>query len=140
MSASSDSKTHPKKSHMAEIPRMEWIISAVGLAIVVLAISVLIYEAVAGDKSPPDVKLTVETISPLRNGFLVKIRAENEGGEPAARVQVKAELLEEDKVLEESDTQFEYLPPHSSRDAGVFFTTDPNHGEVRLRAHGYEEP
>ena len=137
MSASSD---RPEKPPTAEIPRVEWIISGLGLLLVIFAVSVLFYEAVAGDKSPPDVKLTVLVIEPLRNGYLVKLRAENEGGEAAARVQVKAELVKDNETLEESDTQFEYLPPHSSRDAGVFFSSDPRAAEVRLKAHGYEEP
>jgi len=140
MSASSDGQSRGKKSHAADIPRVEWIAGGFGLLIVALALSVLLYEAVAGDRSPPDVKLTVESMEPLRNGFLVKVRAENEGGEPAARVSVKAELMQAAEVLEESETQFEYLPPHSSRDAGVFFTRDPRAGEVRLKARGYEEP
>lgn len=140
MSASSDSTSRAKKSHASEIPRVEWIVGGIGLLIVALAIGVLLHEAVAGDKSPPDVKLTVQAIEPLQNGFLVKVRAENEGGEPAARVAVKAELIEDAQVAEESETQFEYLPPHSSRDAGVFFTRDPRQGEVRLKALGYEEP
>lgn len=140
MSASSESNGGTKKSHAAEIPRVEWIVGAIGLLIVTLAFSVLLYEGAAGDKSPPDVKLSVQTIVPLRNGFLVKVRAENEGGEPAARVAVKAELIKHAQVAEESETQFEYLPPHSSRDAGVFFSGDPREGEVRLKALGYEEP
>ena len=139
MSASSESKSGPTKSQATDIPRVEWIVGGIGLLIVMLTIAVLLYEAVAGDKSPPDIKLTVKSIESLRNGFLVTVRAENEGGEPAARVAVKAELMEEAKVTDESETQFEYLPPHSSRDAGVFFTRDPRDGEVRLKALGYEE-
>lgn len=140
MTTSSESNSADKKSHASEIPRLEWIVSLLGLALVVLAVTLLLYEAVAGDKSPPDIKLTVQAITPLKNGFLVKVRAFNEGGEPAARIAVKAELLEDAQVAEESETQFEYLPPHSSRDAGVFFKNDPLQGEVRLQALGYEEP
>lgn len=140
MAPSSESNSGKKKSHAAEIPGVEWVFGGVGLLIVALAISVLLYEALAGDRSPPDVKLTVRAIEPIRNGFLVKVRAENEGGEPAARVAVKAELMQGAEVAEESETQFEYLPPHSFRDAGVFFTRDPREGQVRLKASGYEEP
>lgn len=140
MNDSSRSSSGAKKSHAAEIPRAEWVFGGLGLLIVLGALSVLVYEGLAGDKSPPDVKLTVRGLEPLRNGFLVKIRAENEGGEPAARVAIKAELMKGAELLEESETQFEYLPSHSSGDAGVFFTSDPREGEVRLKALGYEEP
>jgi len=140
MKASSEKKNAAKKSHVADIPLVEWIIGAVGMVIVVTAVGVLLREALAGDKSPPDVKLTVHAIAPLRNGYLVKLRAENEGGEPAARVGITVELVEKSKVVEAAETQFEYLPAHSVRDAGVFFARDPREGELRLQVHGYEEP
>lgn len=136
----SNEPTAARKSHTADIPLLEWIIGGIGLLIVAATVAVLVHEAVAGDNSPPDVKLTVEAMRPLRNGYLVKVRAENEGGEAAARVPVEVELVSQAKVIETSDTQFEYLPAHSVRDAGVFFTQDPREGELRLRARGYEEP
>jgi len=108
--------------------------------VVMSAIGVLIYEEVAGNKSPPDVKLSVEAITPLRNGYLVKVRAANEGGEPAARVPITVELRSEGEEVETREIQFEYLPAHSIRDAGVFFSADPRQGELRLEASGYEEP
>lgn len=135
-----DKKSRKKNSHIADIPLVEWIIGAVGLLIVVGAIGVLIYEAVAGDKSPPDVKLTVQAITPQRNGYLVKVSAENEGGQTAARVSIKAELIAQEQAIEVAETTFGYLPAHSVRDAGVFFTRDPRQGKLRLRAVGYEEP
>jgi len=138
MSTSKNSR--PKKSHFAEIPLPEWIVGAIGLLVVVLAVGVLVYEAVGGDKTPPDVKLRVQSIAALRNGFLVKVEAENEGGKPAARVPVQAELVQAGQVSETAEVQLEYLPAHSSREAGVFFTQDPRQGEVRLRALGYEVP
>lgn len=140
MSDSSDRKSPSKAGAADDIPLLEWAIAVLGLAIVISVVGVLIYEAVAGDKSPPDVKLTVQSIAPLQNGFLVKVRAENVGGEPAARVSITAELWEQSKVVESSETQFEHLPPHSFREAGVFFQRDPRPNEIRLRALGYEEP
>ena len=110
------------------------------MLLVAAVVAVLVFEAVSGDKSPPDVKLAVQTIVPLRNGHLVKVRAENEGGQPAARVAIVAELVQDAQVIETGETQFEYLPAHSTREAGVFFTRDPRRGELRLRARGYEEP
>lgn len=140
MSASSERKPTSKKGAAADIPLLEWVIGVVGVAIVIGVVGVLLYEAVAGDKSPPDVKLTVKSTAPLQNGFLVKVRAENIGGEPAARVSITAEVWEQSKVVESSETQFEHLPPHSFREAGVFFQRDPRPNEIRLRALGYEEP
>jgi uncharacterized protein (TIGR02588 family) len=140
MTNSPDRKSRAKSGAAAEIPLLEWVIGGLGLAIVIAVVVVLVYEAVAGDKSPPDVKLTVQSISALQNGFLVKVRAENIGGEPAANVSIIAEVWEKSKVLESSNTQFAHLPPRSAREAGVYFQRDPRPNEIRLRAVGYEEP
>lgn len=140
MSVHSPRKSRPQNSTAVDIPLLEWVIASVGLAIVIAVVGVLIYEAVAGDRSPPDVKLTVQSVRPVQNGFLVKIRAENIGGEPAARVSIAAEVWAQSKVVESRETQFEHLPPHSSREAGVFFQRDPRPNEIRMRALGYEEP
>lgn len=136
-----DDRAQPaKKARPPEIPALEWVISGIGLVIVAAAIGVLLYEAIAGDKSPPDVKLNVQSIAQRESGFLVKVRAENIGGEPAAQVDVSAELVEQGKVVETNGTQFDHLPPRSEKEAGVFFKRDPRQGEIRLRAHGYQEP
>ncbi len=140
MNRQSDSQQRAKNGEASEIPFLEWIVGALGVMIVAAAVGVLLYEAIAGDKSPPDIKLTVQTTVQRQNGFLVKIRADNIGGEPAARVEITAELLESGKVVEASGTQFEHLPPRSAHEAGVFFQRDPRHVEIRLQARGYEDP
>ena len=114
--------------------------SGLGLLIVAGAVGVLLYEGIAGDQSPPEIALSVQSIDRQQNGFLVKIRAENMGGEPAARVDILVELTEGAKVVETSGTQFEHLPPRSKRDAGVFFQRDPRLAEIRLQTKGCEAP
>ena len=42
--------------------------------------------------------------------------------------------------VETSDTTIEYVPPHSERKGGLFFTSDPRQHELRLRAKGFEQP
>ena len=140
MSVHSRRKPRPQNSTSADIPLLEWVIASGGLAIVIAVVGVLIYEAVAGDRSPPDVKLTVQFVAPLQNGFLVKIHAENIGAESAERVSVTTEVWEESKVVQSSETPLDHLPPHSFREAGVFFQRGPRPSEIRLRALGYEEP
>ena len=124
----------------SKIPTLEWVVSGLGLLIVAGAVGVLLYEGIAGDQSPPEIALSVQSIDRQQNGFLVKIRAENIGGEPAGRVDILAELTEGAKVVETSGTQFEHLPPRSKRDAGVFFQRDPRLAEIRLQTKGYEAP
>jgi len=100
----------------------------------------MFYKAIAGDSTPPDVKAEVQSILSMRNGYLVKIRAINQGGTTAEGLIIEGELRNNNQSVEISDTTIEYLPAHSEREGGLFFTTDPRNYELRLRAKGYEKP
>ena len=117
-----------------------WSIGFLGLAMVLGSIGFMLYEAVAGDRSPPDVTLHVNSILPTRNGYLVKFRAVNEGGSTAEGVTVEGELVNATGVIEISNTILEYVPSHSEREGGLYFRSDPEQYELRLRAKGYEKP
>jgi uncharacterized protein (TIGR02588 family) len=71
---------------------------------------------------------------------LVEFRALNEGGRTAAGLTIEGELRNGTKVVESSDTTLEYLPSHSERSGGLFFTADPREYQLELRAKGYETP
>lgn len=117
-----------------------WGIALVGLAMVVGSIGFMLYEAAAGDPSPPDVTVRVDLILPTRNGHLVKFRVVNEGGSTAEGLTVEGELRNGIESVETSNTTIEYVPSHSEREGGLYFTLDPKEYELRLRAKGYEKP
>ena len=123
-----------------EAPLWMWGIAFLGLALVLGSIGFMLYEAAAGDSSPPDVTVRVDSILPTRNGFLVKFRAVNEGGSTAEGLTVEGELRSGGEGLETSDTTIEFVPSHSEREGGLYFTLDPRQHELRLRAKGYEKP
>src|SRR5687767_5251870 len=117
-----------------------WGIALLGLALVLGSIVFMLYEATAGDSSPPDVSVRVDSILPARNGFLVEIRVVNEGGSTAEGLTVEGELRNGTESVEISNTTIEYVPSHSEREGGLFFTLDPRQYELQLRAKGYEKP
>ena len=123
-----------------EAPLWMWAIGVLGLALVLGSIVFMLYEAVAGDSSPPDVTVRVDSILPTRNGFLVEFRVVNEGGSTAEGLTVEGELRNGTERLETSNTTIEYVPSHSEREGGLFFTSDPRQYELQLRAKGYEKP
>jgi uncharacterized protein (TIGR02588 family) len=125
---------------LKEAPPWMWGIALTGLALVLGSIAFALYEAAAGDSSPPDVTVRVDAILPTRNGFLVEFRAVNEGGSTAEGLTVEGELRSGAESLETSDTTLEYVPAHSERKGGLFFTSDPRRYELRLRAKGFEQP
>ena len=68
------------------------------------------------------------------------VAALNEGGSTAEGVVVEGELRNGTELIEQSRIEIEFLPPHSRKRAGLFFSRDPKQFELRLRPHGYEEP
>jgi uncharacterized protein (TIGR02588 family) len=122
------------------IPLWEWIVAAIGLVLVASVIGFLLYEAIAGSRLPPDVKLSVDSVVQIRNGFLAKITAVNEGGITAEGVDIEGELKRGTETIERSRTTIDYLPPRSEKKAGLFFTQDPRQLDLQVRSFGYEEP
>ncbi|HEV2132090.1 MAG TPA: TIGR02588 family protein [Longimicrobiaceae bacterium] len=122
------------------IPFWEWVAAAVGAVLVIGSIGFMLYEAVAGDDSPPAIAIQVDSILPVESGYLVMIRTRNEGGSTAAGVTVEGELKGDTGKIETSETTVDYVPPHSERHGGLFFTQDPRRYTLELRAKGYQEP
>jgi uncharacterized protein (TIGR02588 family) len=117
-----------------------WGIAVLGLVLVLGSIGFMLYEAAAGDSSPPDVTVRVDSIRPTQNGFLIEFRAINEGGTTAQGLTVEGELRNGADSVETSNTTIEYVPSHSERAGGLFFKSDPRQYELLLRAKGYEKP
>ena len=129
-----------EQEKIKDAPLWMWGIALLGLAMVLGSIGFMLYEAAAGDSSPPDVTVRVDAILSTRNGFLVKFQAVNEGGSTAEGLTVEGELRKGTESVETSNTTLEYVPSHSEREGGLFFTVDPRRYELQLRAKGYEKP
>jgi uncharacterized protein (TIGR02588 family) len=133
-------KPRHDQEKLDDAPLWMWSIGLLGLVLVLGSIGFMLYEAAAGDSSPPDVMVDVQEILPIQNGFLVEFRVINEGGRTAAGLIVEGELRDGTEIVEASDTTIEYVPSHSEREGGLFFTQDPRQYELQLRATGYETP
>ena len=128
------------QGNIKDAPLWMWGIGLLGLVLVLGSIGFMLYQAAAGDSSPPDVTVRVGSILPIRNGFLGEFRAINEGGSTAEGLTVEGELRKGTESVETSNTTIEYVPSHSEREGGLFFRSDPRQYELRLRATGYEKP
>ena len=133
-------KAEKKPAKINSAPPWMWAIGLLGLVLVLGSIAFMLYEAAAGDSSPPDVTVKVESIAASRNGFLVRFSVINEGGSTAEGLTVEGELRKGTQSIEISNTTIEYVPSHSQREGGLYFTSDPNQHELRVRAKGYEKP
>lgn len=123
-----------------DIPLLEWIVGAVGFVLVTAVIVFVLYEAITGSQSPPDIRVSVRSVLPLRNGYLVNLEAVNQGGATAAGVVLEAELRQGSELFERSHVTLDYSPPGSAKRAGLFFTRDPRQFDLQVRALGFEEP
>jgi uncharacterized protein (TIGR02588 family) len=129
-----------QQTKIKDAPMWMWGIALLGLALVAASIGFMLYEAAAGDASPADVTLQVDSTLPTRNGYLVKFRAVNTGGSTVEGLTIEGTLRNGSGTLETSDTVLEWLPAHSEREGGLFFTSDPRQHQLQLRAKGYENP
>lgn len=120
--------------------RLEWLVAALSLVLVLGTVGFLFYQALFGETTPPDISLQVVAIVPSSGGYLVTVQAQNRGGETAAELVVEGELLSAGETLETSELTFEFVPAHSSREGGLFFRHDPAGGRLELRAKSYREP
>lgn len=125
---------------LKDAPLWMWGIGVLGLVLVLGSIGFMLYEAAAGDSSPPDVTIRMDSIRPTQNGFLIEFRAINEGGTTAQGLTVEGELRNGTDSVETSNTTIEYVPSHSERAGGLFFKSDPRQYQLQLRAKGYEKP
>ena len=121
-------------------PPWEWAVALFGLVLVLGSIGFLAYQVVAGDDSPPDVLIRADAILPVKSGYLVQVRAVNQGGSTAAELRIEGTLRGESGSVETSETVIDYVPAHSHRKGGLFFTQDPRQFTLQLRAKGYAEP
>ena len=138
-----EEKSEDKKQEQderKETPVWEWIIAVAGLILVVGAVGLTFYRAMTEDKTPPQLKIEVDSIEPNGSGYLVKFTVKNTGNQTAAAVAVEGELKTETETVETSGATVTYSPANSKRRGGLFFTKDPQQFQLQIRVTGYEEP
>ena len=120
-------------------PVLEWVAAAVGLVVLVATIGFVGSEALRPDDTPPQIVVERLGIEVTPSGYLVRVRAINRGGSPAAQVLVEGELKGEGEI-QTAEASFDFIADHSSREGGLVFEGDPRRGELTLRAKGYAAP
>lgn len=129
-----------KVKENTEPPVWEWILAAVGLALVLVAIGATLYRAMTQEASPPSFETTVQSVTASPNGFVVAFRVKNTGSQTAAAVNIEADLMRAGEKIETGTASLSYVPAHSEREGGLFFRNDPRSFELEIRALGYEKP
>jgi uncharacterized protein (TIGR02588 family) len=120
--------------------RWEWAAAAVGSILVAAIMGYMIYFGVTEHGKVPEIEIQVAEIAPSSSGYVVRLRAVNRGGATAAALRIRGELRRGDAVVEDADTELDYVPPHSERTASLIFRNDPGSGEFRIAPTSYTDP
>jgi uncharacterized protein (TIGR02588 family) len=136
------SKANPDEHRVkpeARTPWLEWVSSGVGLLLVLVVFGLIGWQAINDASEPPAIAVDVGNVTPVPGGFRVEFRARNTGGSAGAQVEIEG-VLSGGGADEISRVVFDYVPGHSVRRGGLFFTHDPRIGHLSLRARGYSAP
>jgi uncharacterized protein (TIGR02588 family) len=123
-----------------KIPWPERLTALAGFLIFVATIGILAYEGLTRNGDAPAISVHVESIVDQPTGYLARIVARNSGGATGAEVQIVGELMQGNKVVEESTATFSFVPDGAERRGGLFFQNDPRLHTLNVRATGYEDP
>lgn len=118
---------------------LEYVVAAIGLLFVIAAIGFMSYKAFTHGDQPPMISLRVVQVERSSGGYLVSIEARNTGDDTAAELGVEGTVERPGQEPETSETTFDYLPPDSVREGGLFFSENPG-GALTLRVLSYREP
>jgi uncharacterized protein (TIGR02588 family) len=93
-----------------------------------------------GATLPPVITVEVENVAQVEDGYRVLFRARNIAGEAAAQVEIEGKISTAGADAETSRVVLDYIPGHSTRQGGLFFTRDPRSGALTVRATGFADP
>jgi len=123
------------------VPVLEWIASAVGLALMLAIIGFIGWEAYQGTGGePPMIEVRAEKVLAAGGGWVVEFVAINRSPSTAAAVQIEGTLNRDGREVATSQTTLDYVPGRSERGGGLFFEEDPGAHELSLRSLGYAKP
>lgn len=120
--------------------RVEWVVGIACTVVVLTAVGYLFHQALIGPSLPPMVAVQVERVLPMPGGYLVEIRAVNEGSSTASDLMVEGALMRDTTVVEKSNATLDFVPAGTARDGGLFFTRDPRQYRLEVRPTGYDRP
>ena len=130
-----------KKKQKLEKNWFEWIVFAVGLALVLSTLAYLAYDAATITDAPPSIEVSAGEPLQRPHNFIVPVTLINHGDQTAEGVVVEVTLESAGEEKERSELTVAFLPRGSTRKGWVAFQTDPRTVErIKARVMGYEKP
>ena len=122
------------------VPLAEWVAAACGAVVMLATLACLGWLAVHERDGLVEPAVHVVAIDRRGDRYHVKLRVENQGGAAAAGLRVQAQLRRGEAVVEESEVEFDHVPAHAHRTAGMFFRNDPRQATLELSVSSYRQP
>lgn len=119
-------------------PLWEKVIGGIGFVMLCIGFVYLIWSAVTEQKHPPRIDFNVKETIQLGEYFHVQIEVVNSGAQTVAGLHIEGAL--KGAYPEVSTGEIDYIPPQSTREVGLYFTSDPRLGELVVRPIGYQKP
>jgi uncharacterized protein (TIGR02588 family) len=123
----------------SHIPWLEWLASGLGLLMALCVFGFIGWQTLDDATSPPAITVTSAEVAQIAGGYRVIFEAHNVGGEAAAQVRIEG-MVSGSGSPETSSVTLDYIPGHSRRKGGLFFTQNPQSGTLTLRAAGFAKP
>ena len=120
---------------------VEWIAGAVGLVLTLALLGFIGWRALTGDgHSPPELELRVERVVRAGDAYVAQFVVHNRAEQTAEGVEIEGKLSGGTGEPETSTATFDYIPGGSAVRGGLYFSSDPRTGDLRLRALGHTRP
>jgi uncharacterized protein (TIGR02588 family) len=135
--------TQSRLSQNAERARphwVEWVTGLVSLAAVCAVIGWLVIDISTSQDHQPDLVARVISTDKVATGWQVVFELRNTATLAASGVEVRAQLLEQARLVEEAEVTFDYVAAGSVSRGAVIFENDPARLALTIRAVGFTEP
>ena|SRR5690554_3729087 len=111
-----------------------------GVVVLLALISILIYQMVEREETPPNLEITIIE-EPATDNYGFKLEVENSGGESAEAANIKLSLYQEGIAVEDGTVAIQYVPVKSKKTAWIVFHTKKKAGDsVVVSSVTYVQP
>jgi uncharacterized protein (TIGR02588 family) len=131
---------HETRQKPSRTPWLEWLAAGIGLVLTLGVLGSIGWQAFGDSSAPPAIVVEVMRVDAVEKGYRVEFRARNTAGSTAAQVEIEGKLAADGAEVETGHVVFDYIPGHSERKGGMFFTREPQLDRLTLRALGFATP
>ncbi|HEX8130194.1 MAG TPA: hypothetical protein VF527_13910 [Pyrinomonadaceae bacterium] len=121
---------------------VEWVVFAVGLALVLFTLAYLVYDGATMGSDPPSIEVRLGAPAARSHNFIVPVTVTNHGDETAEGITIEVLMESEGEGAEPArgELTIAFLPRRATREGFVTFQQDPRAARLTARVLGYEKP